>query len=161
MNKLLPYILMLLPAILNGQTESVVIEWDTDHGNLHFPHALYEGGPNTLPYYTRKIEWNEPGMLPVVRVEVRETARLTGIVPDQASADRLESAPLLEAELVRESGRNYLMIKILPFVRNASGGIDRVNSFRIRVASGHRQQRTDRPGTGGRGDRRNRSPWRP
>ena len=35
--------------------------------------------------------------------------------------------------LVREAGRYFVLVKILPFVRNESGGIDRINSFEIQV----------------------------
>jgi hypothetical protein len=130
----MPVILLfaLLPAALLGQTESIVIEWDKDHGTLFFPHALYEDGENTLPYFTRKTAWDHEGMLPVVRVHVKEALLLTGDeLPPGAPVNHLEQAPLLEYALVREAKRSCVTLKLLPFFINESGGIERVNSFEI------------------------------
>ena len=124
---------LLLPAVLMGQTESVVIEWDTDHGQFYFPHALYGDGENTLPYFTRKIVWSAEGMLPVVRVAMKETSE---IAPDQlvnTPTHHVEKEPLLEYSLVRESKRSFVVLKLLPFVRNETGGIDRLDAFHINL----------------------------
>ena len=68
---------LFIPALLHGQTENIVIEWDTTHDQLIFPHALYEDDGNTLPYLTRKIEWNAPGTLPVLSIEVEKTSKVS------------------------------------------------------------------------------------
>jgi hypothetical protein len=135
MKKLAVLLLILVPAIANGQTESVVIEWNKDHGLLSFPHALYEDGENTLPYFTRKIAWTAPGMLPVVTLRVKGTTKIGTGEPGTISTDHVKGSPLLEYSLVREAGKPCLLIKILPFIKDGLGGIERVDTFEISVAS--------------------------
>lgn len=133
MKKLLLILVLMLPALLHGQSESVTLKWDTDHGHLFFPHALYADGENTLPYYTKKIVWEEEGMLPVVKISVNETSRTADGDLGSAYTGHVESAPLLEYSLAREAGKDYVMIRLLPFITGEAGGIERVNSFRIHL----------------------------
>ena len=124
---------LFLPVLASGQVENVVIEWDTKQNQLIFPHALYEDGDNTLPYLTRKIEWNAPGSLPVVTIEVEKTSKTGPEYLGSAPVDHLQQEPLLEYALVRESGRSFVIVKILPFIRKASGEIERVDRFSLQL----------------------------
>ena len=135
MKKLGLIFFLLLPAIMQAQTESIAIEWDTDHGQFYFPYALYGDGENTLPYFTRKIAWLHDGMLPVVRVAVNKTAEIASENLVQTPTDHVEQQPLLEYSLVREAKQSFVVLKLLPFVKNGSGGIDRVLSFAIQMDS--------------------------
>ncbi len=124
---------LFFPVLLSGQAESVVVEWDRSQNRLTFPHALYEDGDNTLPYLTRKLPWDKKGKLPVVSLKVELTSKpglkSLGSVP----LDHIQAEPLLEYALVREAGRSFVVIKILPFVISASGEIERVDRFDLQV----------------------------
>ncbi len=134
MKKLSIIVMLLLPVILSGQIEPVVIEWDTHNSQSTFPHALYGDGANTLPYYTRKIAWEHPGMLPVVTVEVRESSEFRGETPGgTVPSDQLGKQPILEYSLVREAGKPFVVMKLLPFFINQNGITEKVESFEIRI----------------------------
>jgi hypothetical protein len=133
MKKLAVILSLLLPSVLYGQTETVVIEWDSNSGRLSFPHALYEDGVNTLPYLTRKIPWETRGTVPRVSVELTGTSpvapgELSGIDTREVAAE-----PLTELSLVREAGKPFVVLKILPFIQPVPGKLSRVNSLRIRI----------------------------
>jgi len=96
MRNLIVILSLFIPAFLLGQSESVVIEWDTHHDQLIFPHALYEDGDNTLPYLTRKIEWDAKGKLPVVRIKVENTSESSPESLKAVPVKHVQSEPLLE-----------------------------------------------------------------
>ncbi len=133
MRNLLLILSLFIPALLPGQAESVVIEWDTNHDQFIFPHALYEDGDNTLPYLTRKIEWNAPGTIPVVTIEVEKTSRTGPENMRSVPVEHLKQEPLLEYALVRESGRSFVVVKMLPFIKKESGEIERVDRFTLHL----------------------------
>lgn len=124
---------LLYPALMSGQLENVVIEWDTQHKQLIFPHALYEDGENTLPYLTRKIAWPHQGTLPVVAVKVESSSRIGTEILGTVPLKHVQDEPLLEYALVRETGQSFLTIKLLPFIKSASGEIERVEKFSLNI----------------------------
>jgi hypothetical protein len=117
MRNLILILSLFVPAFLLGQSESIVIEWDTNPYQLIFHHALYEDGNNTLPYLTRKIEWDAKGKLPVVSIKVGKTSKSSHETMKSVPVKHVQSEPLLEYALVREAGRSFLVIKLLPFVK--------------------------------------------
>lgn len=133
MKKLLFLLLLHLPFCLISQVENVVVQWDTDHGQPFFPHALYEDGANTLPYITRKIPWTLKGRLPKLQIRVTETLPIDHEKISHISTDHVKSAPLLEYSLVREAKRSFVSVKVLPFQRTLSGHIALVKSFAIEM----------------------------
>ncbi|MEN8157782.1 MAG: type IX secretion system sortase PorU [Bacteroidota bacterium] len=133
MNKLAIILFLLLPAVMQGQTESVVIKWNDSHGRLSFLHALYEDGQNTLPYFSKKIAWDHEGMIPVAYLDVNKTSPVEPGELSGISTLHLENQPLIEYSLVREARQSFVMIRILPFIRNGSGGVERVDDFTIRI----------------------------
>ncbi len=133
MKKLLFFLLLLPSFSLFSQVENVVIQWDTDHNQGFFPNALYADGENTLPYITRKLPWSAIGMLPEVTLHVSETTLLEQETLSGIAIDHVKITPLLEYDLVREARQTYVVVKVLPFVKNASGKLERVNSFEIRM----------------------------
>jgi hypothetical protein len=116
---------------LAGQSETVVLEWDTAQGRLHFPHALYANGENTLPYFSTKIPWTAEGMLPRVSVVVQEAVPLAPGTVWQEPSSPAQGEPLLEYSLVREAGRSFVLVRVLPFIAREGGGISRVTRFRL------------------------------
>ncbi len=133
MKKLVFAILLHLPILLYSQVESVVIQWDTDHGKPFFTHALYEDGENTLPYLVRKLPWPANGMLPEVQLEVTGTTPVGDDLPAEISTRQVAGSPLLEVALVRESGKPFVMVKVLPFIKGSSGKLLRVDAFDLRM----------------------------
>ena len=133
MRNLILILSLFIPALLHGQTENVVIEWDTNHDQLIFPHALYEDGDNTLPYFTRKIQWDAPGSLPVVTLKVEKTSRAGSGITRPEPMDHVQEEPLLEYALVREAGRSFVVVKLLPFIKSASGELERVDRFSLHM----------------------------
>ncbi len=131
MKKLIILLTFLLPAFLFGQSESVVLEWDTNHDPINFAHGLYADGQNTLPYFSRKIPWDAQGMVPVVRVEVMRRSEIAPASLAGIPVGHLKSEPLLEYALGWESKKPFVIISILPFIRNETGGIERVDEFEI------------------------------
>ncbi len=134
MKKLVFLVFLHLSIALVAQVESVVIQWDIIQDPPFFPHALYADGENTLPYVTRKISWSAEGKLPVVHLEVNETAPLREDLGLQIFTGHVKETPLLEYSLVREAKQPFLLVKVLPFLRNATGGLERVNSFDIHMS---------------------------
>ena len=137
MRKLILILSLFIPALLHGQTENIVVEWDTNHDQLIFPHALYEDGDNTLPYLTRKIKWDAPGSLPVIKIKVEKTSpgsfeTGSGLSRPEIT-DHVQSEPLLEYALVREAGQSFVTVKILPFIKTASGELERVDRFSLQI----------------------------
>ena len=132
MKKLAIFMLLWLPVLLAGQTETVFLQWESRNGKTFFPHALYEDGDNTLPYYTRVIPWDHPGMLPVVSVEVLASSPLEGLPPDRSSLLPVDT-PDLEYSLAWEKGRGFVVLKLLPFFRREGGIAMKVESFRIQL----------------------------
>lgn len=133
MRNLILILSLLCPALLSGQVENVVIEWDTHHEQLIFPHALYEDGENTLPYLTRKIEWSHKGMLPVVSVKVKSSSITSPEILGSIPLKHIQAEPLLEYALVRESGRSFVTVKLLPFIKSRSGQIEKVERFSLNI----------------------------
>lgn len=134
MNKLIFLIFLHLSIVLTGQVESVVIQWDISHNLPSFPHALYADGENTLPYITRKIPWSANGKLPVVHLEVNETTSIGEDLGLRIFTGHVKETPLLEYSLAREAKQSFVLVKVLPFLRNATGGLERVNSFEIQMS---------------------------
>ena len=129
---MLPFCL-LLPAMLSGQVESVVIQWDKSHGTPSFPHALYEDGENTLPYFTRNIPWEADGMMPRVRLVVLESSPVEAGPGLLIPAGHVLDDPLLEVSLVREAKEDFVSVKVLPFTRDEAGRLLRLEAFEIHL----------------------------
>ncbi|MCK5136144.1 MAG: type IX secretion system sortase PorU [Bacteroidales bacterium] len=134
MKKLVFFVFLHLSIALAAQVEFVVIQWDISHDQPFFPHALYADGENTLPYITRKLPWSSDGKLPVVHLKVNETAPLGEDSGLQTYTHHVKEAPLLEYSLVREAKQSFIMVKVLPFLRNVSGGLERVKSFELHIS---------------------------
>jgi len=133
MRKLLFFIFLYPTFLLFSQTENVVIQWDRE-GSFHsFPHALYGDGENTLPYLTRKIPWPAQGMLPVARLRVKKSSRIDLSSLEGLKLDHVQDQPLLEYSLVREAGRSFVQLKILPYLRQADGKLHRVEDLDIQL----------------------------
>jgi hypothetical protein len=133
MKQLVITFLFSIASALYAQIETIDIQWDENHGLPSFPHALYEDGENTLPYFTGKFTWDRPGMLPVVHLVVRGTEPVEAGLPEQVPTDHVKEAPLLEYALVREAKKPFVTIRVLPFLRNASGSLERVTSFEVHI----------------------------
>jgi len=133
MKKLVFLILLHLSFLLYSQVESVAIQWNTDHAQPFFSHALYADGENTLPYIIRKLPWTAEGMLPDVRIEVTESTLIESDFLAGRNTGHVKEAPLLEYELVREAKQSFVMVKILPFMKSSSGKMVRVEAFKIHV----------------------------
>jgi hypothetical protein len=126
------FLILLYPAILlYSQSEVINIQWNK--GDIHhlFPNALYGDGSNTLPYFTRKIEWTAEGMLPVVSIKVYETSEIEGKILSGVDQSHLQQSPLLEYSLAREAGKFYLLLKVLPFISQPDGSVRKVDRFEI------------------------------
>jgi hypothetical protein len=131
MRKLLFLILFHPFILLYSQTENVNIQWNREDTHHFFPFALYEDGANTLPYFTRKIKWTTADRLPVVRLKVAKTTKMTVELPDGTDPSALGEQPLLEYSLAREAGAFYVQVKILPFIRTKDGTVSQVDQFEI------------------------------
>jgi hypothetical protein len=131
MRKLIFLILFHPLILLHSQTETINIQWNREGYHLGFPFALYEDGENTLPYFTRKIAWNAEGMLPVVKIQVRQSTRMELSQFHEIKAKNLTKSPLLEYSLVREAGRSFVQVKVLPFFTEADGSVHRVERFEL------------------------------
>ena len=133
MKQLAVPLLLTLSLVLHAQVKTIEIQWDKTGDLPSFPHALYEDGDNTLPYFTRKLPWDAPGMLPVVRLVVKETEPLEAGISGRMPVAHVKQAPLLEYALVREAKVPFITIRILPFLKGPSGRLERVNSFEIHL----------------------------
>jgi hypothetical protein len=133
MRKLFFLILIHPVILLYSQTENVNIQWNREDVKHFFPNALYEDGENTLPYFTRKIAWTAKGMLPVVSIEVTESTEMAVGVLHGIDHSHLKQSPLLEYSLAREAGNSYVMVKVLPFIREGDGRVLQVDRFEIIV----------------------------
>ena len=72
-------------------------------------------------------------MLPRVQVVVTETTLIEDHTGYGSNTELVGSEPLLEYNLVNEARQSYVVLKVLPFVKNASGELERVNSLQIVV----------------------------
>jgi len=131
MRKLFFLILIHSVILLYSQTENVNIQWNREDVHHFFPNALYEDGENTLPYFTRKIAWTAKGMLPVVSLKVTKTTEIATSSLQGIDQSRLKQSPLLEYSLAREAGESFVMVKVLPFIRQADGKVHQVDRFEI------------------------------
>jgi hypothetical protein len=131
MRKLFFLILIHPVILLYSQTENVNIQWNREDIHHFFPFALYEDGENTLPYFTRKIEWTAKGMLPRVRVEVSLTTELDAALLSGIDQTHLKKSPLVEYSLAREAGKSFVLVKVLPFIRQSDGSVRQVDQFEI------------------------------
>jgi hypothetical protein len=133
MRKLTYIILLNLCFNLYSQVEHIAIQWNTDHDQPFFTHALYADGENTLPYIIRKIPWTAKGMLPKVHLEVSETSSLDKNFTLGMDTRHVKEAPLLEYSLVREAKQSYVMVKVLPFLKGSSGALMKVETFHLHL----------------------------
>jgi hypothetical protein len=131
MRKLIFLILFHPLILLYSQTETVNIQWNRADGYYSFPFALYEDGENTLPYFTRKIAWNAEGKLPVAGIRVTRSTEIPAEILSGIDHSRVEESPLLEYSLVREAGKEFVLIKVLPFFRKEGGKVFQVDDFEI------------------------------
>jgi hypothetical protein len=133
MRKLFFLILIHPFILLYSQIEDVKIQWNRDDIPHFFPNALYEDGENTLPYFTRKIEWTAEGMLPVVTLKVSETSEISAEILRGIDLSHLKMSPQLEYSLAREAGRSFVLVKVLPFIRQPDGSVHEVDRFAIQI----------------------------
>lgn len=126
-------LLLILPFVLHGQSEELVLEWESDHGNLSFHRALYADGENTLPYLSRKIPWESARKHPEVRLEVLESSPVNPEWIRSMDLDHVKAAPLLEHALLGQMGANYLSVKILPFFKKEDGSLWKTERMRMLV----------------------------
>ncbi len=105
MKKLIIILSFLMPAMLYGQTESIVLEWDTEHDPVNFLHALYADGENTLPYFSRKINWESDGAIPLVRIRVNGTTEIDPEALVGKPLNHVKNEPLLAYSLAWEAKR--------------------------------------------------------
>ncbi len=131
MRKLIFLILIHPVILLYSQTENVNIQWNREDIHHFFPNALYEDGENTLPYFTRKIKWTAEGMLPVLSIKVNKTTKIASVLLQEIDHSHLKKSPLLEYSLAREAGQFYVMVKVLPFIRQDDGEVLQVDDFEI------------------------------
>jgi hypothetical protein len=131
MRKLFLLVLIYPVILLHSQTETVNIQWDREDTHQSFPFALYADGENTLPYFTRKIAWSADGMLPVVNVKVARSTKIAAAFLDGIDLNHLKNSPLVEYSLVREAGKPKVMVKVLPFFKEADGSVHQVDRFDI------------------------------
>ena len=131
MRKLFFLILFHPVILLYSQTENVNIQWNREDVDQFFPNALYEDGENTLPYFTRKIAWRAEGMLPVVTVNVTRSTEIAAETLLGIDQSHLKKSPLLEYSLEREAGKSFVMVKVLPFIRQPDGSVQQVDRFEI------------------------------
>ena len=131
MRKLFFLILIHPVILLYSQSENVNIQWNREDVKHFFPNALYEDGENTLPYFTRKIAWTPEGMLPVVSLKVTKTTEIATSILHGIDQSRLKKSPLLEYSLAREAGKSFVLVKVLPFIRQADGSVLQVDDFEL------------------------------
>jgi len=131
MRKLIFLILFHPVILLYSQSENINIQWNRGDAHHFFPNALYEDGENTLPYFTRKIEWTTPDMLPRVEIRVSETTEIATNILREIDLSQLKESPRLEYSLAREAGHFYVMVKVQPFVRQTDGSVHQVDRFEI------------------------------
>ncbi len=72
-------------------------------------------------------------MLPRVRVQVTESTHIEDHTSYGNNIEIVGKEPMVEYELVNEAHQSYVVIKVLPFVKSASGGLERVNAMQIVV----------------------------
>jgi hypothetical protein len=77
------------------------------------------------------MAWNAEGMLPVARIKVLQSTRMDALRLNENKDKRLINSPLLEYSLVREAGRSYVQVKVLPFFRERDGSVHRVDRFEL------------------------------
>jgi len=131
MRKLFFLILFYPVILLYSQTENVSIQWNREDVQHFFHNALYEDGENTLPYFTRKIAWTPEGVLPVLHLKVTESTEIAPEILGGIEHSHLKQSPLLEYSLAREAGKSFVLVKVLPFVKNANGKVEQVDRFDI------------------------------
>ena len=70
-------------------------------------------------------------MLPVVSLKVTKTTEIATSFLQGIDQSRLKQSPLLEYSLAREAGKFFVMVKVLPFIRQADGKVRQVDDFDI------------------------------
>lgn len=72
-------------------------------------------------------------MLPKVSLDVLESTELEAENLKGIAYSQLQEDPLVEYSLVREAGKSFLLVKILPYARQPGGTIERVDRFHLNV----------------------------
>jgi hypothetical protein len=70
-------------------------------------------------------------MLPAVSLRVSKTTEIVPGLLKGIDQTYLKKSPLLEYSLAREAGKSFVMVKVLPFIRQADGRVEQVDDFEI------------------------------
>ena len=66
------------------------------------------------------MPWDAPGSIPVVTIKVEKTSKTSAEKMNSVPVKHLGHEPLLEYALVRESGRSFVVVKLLPFIKKGT-----------------------------------------
>jgi hypothetical protein len=100
--------------------------------NLHFEGAVYDGSPNSLPYFTTYLPWNISGTGPSVELVVMGSETFN---PDPGISipDDLGTSYKLKYGLVTVRKQVKLGVSVIPVRKTGTGGLERLTSFSFRV----------------------------
>jgi hypothetical protein len=70
-------------------------------------------------------------MLPVVSLKVTKTTEIATSILHGIDQSHLKKSPLLEYSLAREAGKSFVLVKVLPFIRQADGSVLQVDDFEL------------------------------
>jgi len=116
---------------LNWNTELVS---ETEPGSttklLNFDGAMYDGTPNSLPYFTKRI----PSPFIGSNIDVQlERLIYEPLVDPSLVKSKIGPTPKLDWQLAYERKQEQLVLSVLPFRTSESGVVERLVSFDIRI----------------------------
>lgn len=136
MKKLLLISLLLLPCLAYSQAYRYDINWEKNDTMIYFPQALYEDPQLLLPKYAKNIQWQQAGMLPLVKIIPKKSSLLDRNYLRQVDSATLTNSPEIKYQLVYERKRAVLQFNVTPFfIEEKSGEIHMLESFELEITS--------------------------
>lgn len=133
MKKTVTIILLLIPALLSGQSFSFQLEWDDSGDVPRFAGNYYPEDPS-VPWFAFSTDWKYSGMEPELFLEIKTSGSLPGKYVSLVPSNALPSSVRPFAGIVYEKKRPVLQIRMNPFFLDPeTGNTERVESFTIRV----------------------------
>lgn len=124
---------------LFGQEENIEILWKIDGDRLYFPEAYFEDNELKVPYFIKLYEWNFNDAEPIVQITTRVTEPVSKNFSLYSQINSISFDPEVEYSIVTERNKQYVQIKILPFIRKENGGIERVENFDIALTPSNKK----------------------
>ena len=136
MRKLFSIIFLLLPLILRGQSITIDFEWIETDSIPFFQNALYDNESNSLPQYIKNIRWEKTGEVPDIKIESFSTEPLTVNKIEPQLVRELPLQPEVSYELEIANKKQWLLLKVNPFIReNKTGTVERLKQIKLIISS--------------------------